>query len=450
MRDLIVFGVVMVTLPMAFRRPYIGLLLFSWLAYMRPQDLCWGFARDMRFSFYVGATMLVGWWVNEAEARPFWRRDVRTVCMLLLAVTITISLSMAQKWLNDKYVTTYYIEFLKIIVVALFTTGQVDSKQRLRILLWTIALCLAFYGVKNGVIGVLRGGGHIIRGPGGMLEDNNDFALALVMNLPLLFYLGRTERPLIRVGTKIAIVLTLITIILTESRGAFLATTVTLLVLAWQSRKLVQAGATLAMMVVLFFAFAPQAVFDRLATLKEGTQEASAHARWHSWHVALNMIKGNPFFGVGLRNYRDNWATYAENYVPGKTFAYVAHNSYLQIWAEGGSISFLIYLILLASVYVSAFWLQRLARGRPDLTWVGDYARMMVATTIGFMVGATFLNRGHFDLVYHWFALMSALVFVARLEYRRSPAAAMHGAPSGVSVRWRPMPGPSMLPRWGR
>ncbi len=51
MRDLIVFGTVILLLPTAFRKPFIGLLLFSWLAYMRPQDLCWGYARAMRFSF---------------------------------------------------------------------------------------------------------------------------------------------------------------------------------------------------------------------------------------------------------------------------------------------------------------------------------------------------------------------------------------------------------------
>ena len=66
MRDLIVFGIVVLSLPLAFRRPFIGLLVFSWLAYMRPQDLCWGFARYMRLSFYVGLTMIAGWVANEA------------------------------------------------------------------------------------------------------------------------------------------------------------------------------------------------------------------------------------------------------------------------------------------------------------------------------------------------------------------------------------------------
>jgi hypothetical protein len=61
LRDVFVLLTVLLSLPLAFRRPFVGLLVFSWLAYMRPQDLCWGFARDMRFSFYAGFAMLVGY-----------------------------------------------------------------------------------------------------------------------------------------------------------------------------------------------------------------------------------------------------------------------------------------------------------------------------------------------------------------------------------------------------
>ena len=95
MRDLFVFAVVMSILPVAFRRPFIGLLLFSWLAYMRPQDLCWGFARSMRFSFLAGLTMIVGFIANERGVRKFWRPDVRTRLMLALLVLVTVGLYLA-------------------------------------------------------------------------------------------------------------------------------------------------------------------------------------------------------------------------------------------------------------------------------------------------------------------------------------------------------------------
>ena len=423
MRDLIVFAIVMGALPMAFRRPFLGLLLFSWLAYMRPQDLCWSFARSMRFSFIAGLVMLAGWFVHEAGVRRFWRPDVRTVLMIALLAVTTVGLSMAQRSFSDSDILRYYLEFAKIVVIALFTTGQVDTKQRLRMLLWTICACLAFYGVKNGTIGVLRGGTPILRGPGGMLEDNNDFALALVMNIPLLFYLGRIEQKLwLRRACDVGVILTLITILLTHSRGGFLAATATLLLMAWRSGKLLQAGLTLGGGALMFALFVPTHVLERIASIGEGGAESSAGARLRAWKAALGMIEDHPVFGVGMRNFRDYYPVYAEGFDPTSQVSYVAHNSYLQVWAENGTIAFALYLTLLASMFVAAARLRATARLRPDLQWVGVYARMFETMTFGFMVGAVFLNRGHFDLTHHLFSLMTCLVFIARRELVLGPA----------------------------
>jgi hypothetical protein len=99
----------------------------------------------------------------------------------------------------------------------IFTVAQVDSRNRLRGLLWVICASLAFYSVKNGLIGLMSGGTTILRGPGGLLLDNNDFALAMVMNIPLLFYLGRTEKiALLQKACTVAIFLTVVTVLLTH------------------------------------------------------------------------------------------------------------------------------------------------------------------------------------------------------------------------------------------
>jgi len=46
---------------------------------------------------------------------------------------------------------------------------------------------------------------------------------------------------------------------------------------------------------------------------------------------------------------------------------------------------------------------------------------MMEATAVGFSVGAFFLNRGHFDLWYHWLALVAALNLCASAALRTAP-----------------------------
>lgn len=434
MRDVLVFAIVLFLLPTSIRRPFVGMLLFSWLAYMRPQDLCWGFARTMRMSFFVGVAMFLGWWAYEQGRRRFAVWDVRMTLMAALGLFVTLSYATARH--QNAYTNQYFVEFLKIIAIALFTSGQVDTRERLRMLLWTIAISLGFFGVKNGVLGILGGGAPILRGPGGMLEDNNDFALALVMNVPLLWYLGRQDgRRWVAQATQVAVLLSVVTIVLTHSRGAFLALTMTALWMAWRSGQLVRAAAGLALAGGAFLLFAPESVLERLASIGDA-KESSANARLTAWATAMRMIGDNPLLGVGLRNFQPRYAEYSIVPLPPGGTTYVAHNSYLQIWAESGTIAFVVYLLLLGSVFVACRRVRLLARMRPALGWAGDYARMMEATTIGFLVGAFFLNRGHFDLIYHWIALVTSLSVIAVAEARTAPGAQRAGFVRGVVVRW--------------
>jgi probable O-glycosylation ligase (exosortase A-associated) len=446
-RDFIVLLAVLALLPTSFRRPYIGLLLFSWLAYMRPQDLCWGFARTMRLSFLVGITMIAGWWAHERGRRRFTQWDGRAIMMLVLTLLVSLSYGFAEY--HTPLFDRYFTEYLKIILVALFTIGQVDTRERFRWLAWTIALSLGFYGFKGGVFGILSGGSQILRGPGGMLEDNNDFALALVMNVPLLYYMGLSERAtrFVRTGSLVVVFFTAIAVVLTHSRGAFLALSCTALWISWRSGKLFRAALALCVIAVSFLAWAPQSVLSRLGTI--GTEEGSAQARLTAWGVALRMIEDNPVLGVGMRNFQPRYLEYAEVKPDARVTTYVSHNSYLQIWAESGTIAFAVYLCLLASVFVTCRRVYLMGMLRPDMAYARDYARMLEATTIGFAVGAFFLNRGHFDLIYHWFALVSALGLIASAAYVATPrATGREAGTEGVRVRMRPAWAGGAI--WGR
>jgi O-antigen ligase len=94
----------------------------------------------------------------------------------------------------------------------------------------------------------------------------------------------------------------------------------------------------------------------------------------------------------------------------------VAHNSYLQIWAECGSLALGTYLLMMLLTLVGLWRIQRKARRRYFTTWITGYAVMFEATWVAFIVGSTFLNRAHFDLAYHWIALVIAFEFIADRE----------------------------------
>src|SRR5262245_61139833 len=128
-RDLFVTAVVLGSLPYCFRRPFAGLVVFSWLAYMRAQDLCWGFARYQRFSYFVAIAMFSG--IFLFERKRLFVPDLRNQLLLVLTAIVTVS-AFATRYEVGPLVINYYSEFVKIIAVALITTALVDTKERLR------------------------------------------------------------------------------------------------------------------------------------------------------------------------------------------------------------------------------------------------------------------------------------------------------------------------------
>ena len=92
----------------------------------------------------------------------------------------------------------------------------------------------------------------------------------------------------------------------------------------------------------------------------------------------------------------------------------VAHNSYLQIWAECGTPAFLLYLLLIVLTLRDLWGIRRMARERYHSSWILSYATMFEASMAAFIVGSVFLNRAHFDLFYHFVAIVLVFSAIAR------------------------------------
>lgn len=419
-RDVIVAVTVFALLPRAFMRPFFGLLLFTWMAYMRPQDLCWGFAKGIRYSLYCAILMYLGWFLNER--RKFTRFSIPTGWMLSLFICLTISLTLAHKDPHDDQVAKYF-DLMKVFLVTFFTVGMVDNQDRLKKLAWTIALSLGFFGVKYGLHGVLRGG-RILQGPGGMMLDNNDLCLGMAMNLPFLFFLRRmTEKRWLKRFMVIAFGLTCVAIVCTLSRGGFLTMGLVCLLIFNKLKKSILPWVFVGATVFVAPLLLPDDVVERLDTLKEPTEDGSAAGRLYAWQVGLKMVAANPFFGVGYEGFVSNFRRFDPKQVrrkDGVMSVRVAHNTYIQVWAELGTPALISFLAMLGS----ALWWLRCTRNdvkrRGGPQWIIDFANMVEIGLVSFMFGANFLNRAHFDLMYHLVAMAVVLRWIARDEMARS------------------------------
>jgi probable O-glycosylation ligase (exosortase A-associated) len=288
----------------------------------------------------------------------------------------------------------------------------------MRVMAWTIALSLGFYGAKCGIFGFL--GGEVFQGPGGLLLDNNDFSLAMVMNLPFLFYLSMEEKDKrVKLFLRIVAVLTVATIVATHSRGGFLALATVYFIITMKSKYKMLGLSAAFVAAILFIIFIPPEYVERLKSITN-LKETSAASRLLSWKTAFAMIQSNPIFGVGLGNFLSEYVHYAPIKEPilitGYYKAHVAHNSYLQIWAESGTLAFTVFMAVLL---VALFKLRSLRKkdrreGRPG--WITNYCNMFEVAIYGYLVGAIFLNRGQFDFVYQIIGLSAALGLLAAAE----------------------------------
>ena len=409
-RDLVMSLTVLGLLPVAFRRPFIGLLLFSWLAYMRPQDLTWGFARQQRWSMLVAAVTVCGFIV--APKVRWLVRDVRNYAMILLGVWVGLGVLLSYR--PTPFQNSSYFEFAKILGVSVFTTAVVTKREHLRILMWVIALSFGFYGLKIGLMGILSGFSlYVKQGPGGMIADNNNFALALLMGVPLLLQMAASERrEVLRRWTFVLVPLTSLAVLLTRSRGAFLALIATFMALVWRSRNR-GLGLLIAFGGILLALFlSPEEYLERLRSIGSYEEDGSAMGRIWAWKTSMQMVSAHPFFGVGLDTFLVNYRYYCV----GPAFPRVAHSAYFQMWAECGTPALLLYLFLIAATFFSLWRVRARARELFRASWIINYATMFEASMVAFLVGSAFLNRATFDLFYHFVAIVIVFERIAMEE----------------------------------
>jgi probable O-glycosylation ligase (exosortase A-associated) len=289
------------------------------------------------------------------------------------------------------------------------TVALIYNRKRLKALIWVTALSLGFYGFKGGIWAILTGAQHRVTGPyRSFIEGNNELGLAMVMVLPLFILLAREET---RVWLKYFLYstfgLSVIAILSTYSRGAFLGLGVVLSALFLKAR-----GKVIVLVLVIVAApfvlnFLPEAWFERMDTIRNYKQDASANIRLVAWEVAYKIALDNPILGRGFRPFSPE---IFEEYVPGSGYlAHDAHNIFLQVLAEHGFVGFGLYIALYACTFLSLRKIVRRGTRDPTKHWMVSYAQMIEAGLLGFVVSGFFLSLSYFDLFYVFVAMTITL-----------------------------------------
>jgi putative inorganic carbon (HCO3(-)) transporter len=436
-RDLIVLAVVYGSLPVIVLRPFFGLMVYSWLAFMRPQDMAWGASRALPLSQWVAIAMLVGLVLTMGRERLMTIKP-QTVLLLLLAGWITLSTLQA---LMPELAENIYGQYWKAILMSVLATGLVRDRKRLRLLLLLIVFSIGFLGAKRGLFGLVRGGVRFDDGPGGFMSDNNSFALALNMILPLLVGFAIVEKQkIVRIAAAVAAALCMLTILFTFSRGGLLTLLVVGGLLVWRSQRRLLVAGLLALGLCGFLLFSSdkisQQYVERAQSIQDYEEDGSAQGRLNAWTTSWRVFLDYPWTGVGP----NNLIVVYQRYSPVEERFRVAHNAYLQLLSECGLPALLLFLGAIGVTW----WRLQLLRGQTALPWVEVQARMFQISITGFLVGSMFLNTAYSELIYYLIGLSVGLEVVARSEAEEDagdPAAAPAVRPGEIPW-WKRPPAP--------
>lgn len=405
MRDILITLIVFVGCIYTLKRPYIGVLLWSWLSYMNPHRLSYGFAYSMPFA-QITALVLLGSMVFSKDTKKI---PINSITIIWIVFILFMGVTTLFAYFPDDALK-YYTRVVKIQLIVFVTMMLITDLNKLNYLLWVIVVSIGYYSIKGGLFTLLTGGGYRVWGPeNSFIEGNNELAIAALMIIPLMAYLIQISNNVwIKRGLMAGIVLSFVGALGSQSRGALLAFGAVAMFFWMKSDKKIVIGLGMTILSIGILAFMPESWYKRMDTIQTYEEDASAMGRLNSWEYAYNAANHN-LLGVGF----DSWSpiTFAQ-YAPNPLDVHAAHSIYFSVLADHGWLGLIMFLLIF---YFSWRKLKRLVNktdGDPVFLNMNLLARMLQVTLIAYLVGGAFLSLSYFDLPWH---SISFIVIIERI-----------------------------------
>ncbi len=399
MRDLVITILVFAGLIYTLKKPYVGILIWSWLGYMNPHRLAYGFAYTMPFAQITAIiTMFTLLTTKDRSSLPI---TFTTSIWLLFILYMTISTFFAI-FPEDAY--EQLIKVYKIQIIILLTFFLINSKEKINQLIWVITLSIGFFSIKGGIFTILTGGSHRVWGPpGSYIEGNNELGVAVLMIIPFFFYLRtQVSQKWLKYTLLVFALLSIFTVLGTQSRGAFLALGVMAFFFWLKTNNKIITGTIGSIFIVLAISFMPSTFKDRMNTIETYEEDRSAMGRINAWTVAIN-ISNDHVFGGGFNHWsKETFALYA----PIPDDVHDAHSIYFEVLGEHGYLGLFLFLLMWFLTWRNTSWILKKTNNILHLAWCNQLIRMTQVSLLAYFSGGAFLGLAYWDLPYHLLAII--------------------------------------------
>ena len=267
--------------------------------------------------------------------------------------------------------TRQFNVFLMLCNMTIFLS-TIKNKIKFFSLVLTIILTVEVYFILYQAIEMLDNLGTIISGNlKGVTANRNIAAFSIALKIPfVLGWIIKSNTNITKFLGLIIITLAFTALSMIQSRASYIAIGLIVLMSSvlpfffLRKEKLTDKLKTLLFIVLplflsiainqTFFASRGANALSRAATISLSTNDGSVNQRLRYYKHVFTHLKLNPFYGVGLGNWKFKSIEYDKKNMKGYTVPYHAHSDFIQLGAELGILGFLLYAaIFLLSIFYS-------------------------------------------------------------------------------------------------
>ena len=383
-----------------------ALILFLVVEYVRPQAIA-----NLKLQFIIIILLLVSYVATKNHPR-----SNIMLAMLVFFAVILKSLPFAS---NNYSVYTVLQVMFGHFTIAYALSWLMSWRSAFKQIVWAWVFILFYVSIY----GVLHAG----RGPGGMIGDENDLALAIVTILPFaLFGFDYHKGAKKWLFAFIALVF-VAGVIASFSRGGFLGLAVGTLYYFILSKDKMKKVFILLFAVLAFITFAPSEYLDEITSISKDSKKDEANAdstglqRYYLWATAYEMFKQNPIMGVGAGNfsfsagaYQPTTGSWPEQYLLRSWSGTTAHSVYFLMIAELGAPGTIVYIYILWHFFKLVKRIAKRVKEEPDIdeqfrSDVLFYSSALIAGMMSSLVSGIFLSALYYPHVWYLCGIAVAL-----------------------------------------
>jgi O-antigen ligase len=369
----------------------------------------------LRLGIVTTAIALLAWYNVNDPLRRWNLLQQLTPIRLLIGLCVVIIAGIPLGIYPGRSVTFFRVTYSGIAVYLLLTLASIRSRADVRrlMLMHVIGATIFCLFVLRFTVG---SSGRLTNLPS---YDPNDFAMLLVCSIPLAVYFMQARSKLLaRLLVGLALILFVVILVRTGSRGGFLGFIAALVYLLFRFKGIpvrIRVAAITVGLVTLSLAGTDK-YWELMGTLKNPEEDynfTKAGGRWQIWQRGVGYLAQHPVTGGGLNNFgaAEGWSDMNRARTKeGKGWIAAApHNSFLQAATELGILGFGFFIALLF-VSLRACSSRAPPRATPEEKDEQAMARALAGALVGYVVAGFFLSQAYSAYLYSLLGLAAGLI----------------------------------------